>query len=178
MAESDFITILILAGLLIVLIIIAAYVIYTKRIAVITAEIDERARKQYEAWRQRDYELVVAQQSSVAQREAQAELNQWKIDNETFFRQDAIARSRAVIVGKVIEHLVPYTPYIFPYNPKDARFIGSPIDLIVFDGCDEEEVRQVIFLEIKSGASALTRRQRQIRDAVEGGRVVWRVLST
>lgn len=177
MSENDFITILFLTGLLVVVILIAAYAIYNKKIAAITAEIDERARNQYETWREHDYESVVAQQKSVARREAEAELNQWKIENEAFYRQDAIARSRAVIVGKVIEHLVPYTPYIFPYNPKDARFIGSPIDLIVFDGSDEGEIRQVIFLEIKSGSSALSPRQRQIRDAVEDGRVVWRILN-
>ena len=38
------------------------------------------------------------------------ELNQWKIDYEAGIRQDAISRSRAVIVGKVAEHLVPYMP--------------------------------------------------------------------
>lgn len=178
MSENDLVVPLILTGLFVALVLIATYVVYTKKIATITAEIDQRARKQYETWRQRDYESLVAQQNSVAQREAQVELNQWKIENEAFFRQDAITRSRAVIVGKVIEHLVPYTPAVFPYNPKDARFIGSPIDLIVFDGCDEGEVRQVIFLEIKSGSSSLSRRQRQIREAVENGRVVWRVLPT
>ncbi len=80
-----------------------------------------------------------------------------------------------MIVGKVTEHLVPHMP-VFPYNPKDARFIGSPIDLIVFDGADEGMVRDVIFLEIKTGSSSLSPRQKQIKDAIDAGRVLWRVL--
>jgi predicted Holliday junction resolvase-like endonuclease len=177
MVQIDVALILAVAGLLLILVVVAAYVVYQKKVSAISADIDARARSQYEAWRQRDYQTLVQEQSLIARREAQAELNEWKIANEAFFRQDAIARSRSVIVGKVMEHLVPYTPSVFPYNPKDARFIGSPIDLVVFDGCDEGEIRQVIFLEVKSGTSNLSGRQRQIRDAVQAGKVVWRVLN-
>ena len=52
--------------------------------------------------------------------------------------------------------------------------MGSPIDLIVFDGLDEESLREIYFVEVKTGASAsLTSRQRQIRDAIKAGRVRW-----
>jgi len=124
---------LILVAALFLVILLILYVVYTKKISALTAQIDERARNEYQKWRQRDYESLVAQQTAVAHRESQTQLNQWKIDNEAVIRQDAIARSRAVIVGKVVEHIVPYAP-VFPYNPKDARFVGSPVDLIVFDG--------------------------------------------
>lgn len=87
-------------------------------------------------------------------------------------RRDAIERSRFVTVGKVTEQIAPWLPD-FPFNPKDARFIGSPIDLIVFDGCDEGAVQRIVFVEIKTNTSALTPRQRQIRDAVVSGRVEW-----
>ncbi|MGQ0816064.1 MAG: Holliday junction resolvase-like protein [Gemmatimonadota bacterium] len=99
----------------------------------------------------------------------------WRIDNESLIRQDAIDRSRSVTIGKVTEHMAPWLPR-FPYNPKDARFIGSPIDMIVFDGCDDEDMRRIIFLEIKTSTSGLTTRQRQIRDAVLAGKVEWREL--
>lgn len=65
---------------------------------------------------------------------------------------------------------------IFPYNPKEVRFVGSPIDLIVFDGLDEGELRDIIFLEVKTGNSSLSNRQRQIKDAILAGRVLWREL--
>lgn len=97
------------------------------------------------------------------------------LQKASVIRRDAVERSRFVTAGKVTEQIAPWLPD-FPYNPKDARFIGSPIDLIVFDGCDEGDVRKVVFFEIKTNASALSKRQRQIRDAIEGGRVEWREL--
>src|ERR687887_287912 len=73
---------------------------------------------------------------------------------------DAIQRSRAIIIGKVTEHVVPYLPD-FAFNPKDARFIGSPVDLVVFDGLDDEAVKQIVFVEVKaSTTTSLTKRER------------------
>jgi len=112
----------------------------------------------------------------VAQREAGADLQKWKIENEVLIRQDAINRSRAVIIGKVTEHLIPFLT-TFPYNPKDVRFVGSPVDLIVFDGLDEGLLRQIILIEVKTGTSTLTTRQRQIRDIITSGKVIWRELN-
>ncbi|MBK7599648.1 MAG: hypothetical protein IPJ07_14450 [Acidobacteria bacterium] len=95
--------------------------------------------------------------------------------NEVSIRQDAIFRSQAVIRGKITEHLAPYMP-LFPYNPKDVRFVGSPIDFIVFDGADDDYINEIVFLEVKSGNSSLNPRQRKIKEAVLNGRVVWREL--
>jgi predicted Holliday junction resolvase-like endonuclease len=77
-----------------------------------------------------------------------------------------------VTVGKVSEQLLPYLPG-FRFNPKDARFLGSPVDLVVFDGLSEGELRGVWFLEVKTGNAALSGRERQIRDAILEKRVGW-----
>ncbi len=74
-------------------------------------------------------------------------------------------RSQAVITGKVSEPIAPYSPF-FPYNPKEARFIGSPIDFVVFDGIEEGELRGVILLDVKTGSASLSSKQRLIRDAI------------
>lgn len=95
--------------------------------------------------------------------------------NERLIRKDAVARSRSVTVGKVTEQIAPWLPD-FPFNPKDARFIGSPIDMIVFDGCDDGNVKRVVFLEIKTSTSNLSTRQRQIRDAIKAGHIEWQEL--
>lgn len=153
----------------------SAAVIFAVLYLIARFDIERAARRRYEQWRASDLQRVVEEQRQVARREAQAELEQWRNRNESAIRQDAIERSRSVIVGKVTEHVTPWIP-AFPYNPKDARFIGSPIDMIVFDGCDEDDVRRIIFLEIKTNASALTARQRQIRDAILARRVEWREL--
>ena len=96
----------------------------------------------------------------------------WKARHTGAIRLDAIQRSQAVTMGKVSEQLVPYLPD-FPFNPKDARFLGSPVDLVVFDGLDEGQVRRVVFIEVKTGASGLSGRERQVRDAIQARRVEW-----
>ena len=96
----------------------------------------------------------------------------WKVRYTTSIREDAVQRSQAVTAGKVYEQLIPYLPG-FPFNPKDVRFLGSPIDLVVFDGLAEGQVRRVVFLEVKTGRAGLTSRERSVRDAVQAGEVEW-----
>jgi len=96
----------------------------------------------------------------------------WRAKHAGAIRADAVARSLAVTVGKVSEQLVPYLPG-FGYNPKDARFLGSPVDFVVFDGLDAGALRRVVFLEVKTGAAALSTRERQVRDAIGSGRIAW-----
>jgi predicted Holliday junction resolvase-like endonuclease len=97
---------------------------------------------------------------------------QWKSRYTRTIRQDAIQRSQAVTSGKVHEQLVPYLPG-FPYNPKDVRFLGSPVDLVVFDGLAAGRLRRIIFVEVKTGSSALTQRERSVREIVEEREVDW-----
>ena len=96
----------------------------------------------------------------------------WKFRYAASIREDAVQRSLAVTAGKVHEQLVPYLPE-FGFNPKDARFLGSPVDLVVFDGLAAGELRRVVFLEVKTGGAALTARERQVRDVIEARAVAW-----
>jgi predicted Holliday junction resolvase-like endonuclease len=96
----------------------------------------------------------------------------WKLQYTASIREDAVQRSQAVTAGKVYEQLIPYLPG-FPYNPKDVRFLGSPIDLVVFDGLHAGEVRQIVFVEVKTGNSTLTHRERSVRDVIQAGEVGW-----
>jgi predicted Holliday junction resolvase-like endonuclease len=96
----------------------------------------------------------------------------WKREFERRIREDAVKKSQAVTLGKVTEHLIPYLPD-FAYNPRDVRFLGSPIDLIVFDGLDEGDLGDIVFIEVKTGDSDLNNRERRVREAVQGKRVRW-----
>jgi len=108
---------------------------------------------------------------------AQANFERWKIEYETVIRQDAIKKSQAVTIGKVTEHIIPYFGDIFPYNPKEARFIGSPIDLIVFDNMETDlENVSVHFIEVKTASSNLTPKQKAIKFAILNKRVEWKEL--
>jgi hypothetical protein len=96
----------------------------------------------------------------------------WKMRYTVAVRDDAVQRSLAVTAGKVHEQLIPYLPG-FDYNPKDVRFLGSPVDLVVFDGLADGEVRRIIFVEVKTGRATLTQRERSVRDVVQCRRVEW-----
>jgi predicted Holliday junction resolvase-like endonuclease len=69
-----------------------------------------------------------------------------------------------VILGQITEQLVPFLDQ-FPYNPKQCQFLGQPIDYIIFE--DEK----VIFVEVKSGNSRLSKKQRLIKSNIEEGKV-------
>jgi predicted Holliday junction resolvase-like endonuclease len=101
-------------------------------------------------------------------------LQRWVIENEERIRKDAANRSVRIVMGKVTEHLIPFSEAFNQFNPKDARFIGSPIDLIVFDGAEDKRDEITIwFVEIKTGTSALSTRQKKIMEAVKQKRVEW-----
>ncbi|WP_443735814.1 Holliday junction resolvase-like protein [Treponema sp.] len=86
-------------------------------------------------------------------------------------RNDAVKRSRAVLGGQFGEQLAPFLPD-FPCNPGDARFIGKPVDYIAFPGTAEgRSVEEILLIEVKSGTSALSAREKEIREAVKKGRV-------
>lgn len=91
-----------------------------------------------------------------------------RISNE---RADAVKKSRAVLGGLAGEQLAPYLPG-FPCNPADARFVGKPIDFVAFSGAaDGGEIKEIIFVEVKSGEASLSKREREIKSCVEKGRV-------
>jgi predicted Holliday junction resolvase-like endonuclease len=87
-------------------------------------------------------------------------------------RDTAVKQSRAVLSGQFTEQLAPYLPD-FPWRPTEARFIGKPVDFLIFKGLDEGKVDEIIFVEVKSGKSTLSTKERNVRDAVEGKRVSW-----
>jgi len=91
-------------------------------------------------------------------------------------RQSAISQSRAVLGGKFTEQLAPYLPE-FRYDPTEARFIGSPIDLVVFPGLASGDPQEIIIMEIKSGKNCqLTPQQQKIRRLIEDGMVRWELI--
>lgn len=88
-------------------------------------------------------------------------------------RADAINRSRASLGGKFSENLSPYFPD-FPFHPTEMRWLGSPVDYIIFKGMDNDKIEELIFLEIKSGKSVLTAREKQIKKLIEEKKVSWK----
>ena len=89
----------------------------------------------------------------------------------------SVNTSRAVLKGKMAEQFAPILPE-FPYLPSDAKFLGDPIDYVVFSGYSEfreglvdANAIEVIFIDIKSGQARLSKGQQAIAQAISDGRV-------
>ena len=86
-------------------------------------------------------------------------------------REKAVKKSREILGGQFGEQIAPFLPN-FPCNPGDCKFLGQPVDFIAFPGSAEgKSVDEVLFIEVKSGRSQLSEREKQIRSAIKNGRV-------
>jgi predicted Holliday junction resolvase-like endonuclease len=74
----------------------------------------------------------------------------------------------------VYEKILPFLPG-FPYSPKDMVFIGKGFDYLVLDGLAETgNIREIVFLEVKTGTSKLNGNERAVKDAVCSQRISWK----
>lgn len=105
-----------------------------------------------------------------------AQLDIWKSEFEDKIRRESLERSRSALKGRVGEQLAPLLP-MFKYEPSDARFIGSPVDYVIFRGHSKEDPEGVTFVDIKTGKSArLTPKQRSFKEVIERGNVEWETI--
>ena len=88
------------------------------------------------------------------------------------YRKEAIMKSRAVLGGQFSEQLAPYLPN-FKFSPTECRFIGKPIDFIVFKGADNKEIDEVIFVEVKSGNAKINSHEKNLKDTIDKKKVRW-----
>jgi predicted Holliday junction resolvase-like endonuclease len=76
-------------------------------------------------------------------------------------------KSSEVRLGHIAETLAPFLDQ-FEFDPETCTFMGRPIDYISF-GDDK-----ITFIEVKSGKSQLSAKQRHIRDLVNDKKVTWK----
>ncbi len=92
-------------------------------------------------------------------------------------RKESVDQSRSTLKGKMAEQTAPLLPG-FSFLPADARFLGDPIDYVVFHGYSRArdknanlDALEVVIVDIKQGAAQLSPAQRAIARAIEEGRV-------
>lgn len=90
--------------------------------------------------------------------------SQLKFQEEQYAKLFGQKKSSEVRTGKITEQIAPFLED-YPLNSSTARFIGDPIDFVHFD---EDGVT---FVEVKSGKSQLSKKQRMIRDLIKEGKV-------
>lgn len=92
-----------------------------------------------------------------------------KLAAETEARKKVLSQKKSgeVRLGHIAETLAPFLDQ-FEFEPERCSFLGQPIDYISF-GDDE-----ITFIEVKSGNSQLSQKQRHIRDLVKQKAVSWK----
>tara|TARA_R110000822_G_C15102455_1_gene472050 strand:- start:268 stop:699 length:432 start_codon:yes stop_codon:yes gene_type:complete len=112
------------------------------------------------------YRKTLAIQSKLSQTEVEFEKERSDI------RIDAKKRSGAVQWGLAIENFVPFMDE-FPLRPEDVNFLGKPIDYIGYKNTGSKTKCEVHFIEVKSGNAFLLPKQKNIKKAIQEGRVYW-----
>lgn len=74
-------------------------------------------------------------------------------------------RSAYVKFGKTFEQFVPFTKDFTQEEKNGFVFLGMPIDGVIFG---EDKIK---FIEIKTGASQLSGKQKRIKKMIENGQV-------
>lgn len=79
--------------------------------------------------------------------------------------------AKSVNIGLILERLAP-TMGGFRFNHNDCRSLFDPIDYVIFEGLSTRgEVAKILFVEIKTGRSPLSRKQKEIRSVVQDKKV-------
>jgi len=98
-------------------------------------------------------------------------------------KQKGRAASAHTTKGQILEKWCPFIehPEIDPdWEAKNWTFMGQPIDYIIFDWRNDKTINladgKVVMLDVKSGKSQLTTKQRRIRDLIQAGKVEWRTI--
>lgn len=97
-------------------------------------------------------------------------------------RKQSVKQSRSTLKGQMAEQMAPMLPG-FDYVPADSKFLGDPIDYVIFngltnarDGDGSFDDLEVVLIDVKYGKSQLNSAQRAIAQAVEAGRVRFEVV--
>lgn len=126
---------------------------------------NKEALKKWEALKEQNIELQSTFDSKIKEAVEKA-------------RADSIKRQRSILKGQATEQLAPYINS--NYNPKDYKFMGDPIDYIIFDGMSdvntkEDEIKKIILMDIKTGKSQLNKVQKAVKKCIEAGNVEFQV---
>jgi predicted Holliday junction resolvase-like endonuclease len=112
----------------------------------------------------------------LVKRIARSLFGKWAEKKLSWELNKSLEAQRHVIKGKISEQLFPLL-YEKAGNLSDFRFIGSPIDYIVFEGLSDGDASNdkvdIKFIEVKTGNARLSSTEERIKNAVEDKRVTW-----
>jgi len=108
----------------------------------------------------------------------QGELDERAVElGKRTIRADVGAERQAIAtgLGKILEKVIP-AHKDFKVTLGDCRPLFEPIDLIAFNGLSTGSIDSVTFYEIKTGKARLNAHEKMVKEAVEDGRVEYKVM--
>lgn len=96
-------------------------------------------------------------------------------EEEQKIRDEAIQRGRAQ-VPKLIKKAMDPRIVSLKYDPYDIKALLHPIDFVVFDGMNKNNMKNVVLLSRKTENSHLTILQKGISKVVEKKQYDWKVV--
>ena len=78
--------------------------------------------------------------------------------------------TKSVNFGKLLEKFL-LTMKDFKWELSDCRFLGDPIDFVIFQGLSAGKIESVRFMEVKSGNARLNDHQKNIKEAIENNKI-------
>jgi predicted Holliday junction resolvase-like endonuclease len=103
-------------------------------------------------------------------------IRRWKEKELSKEVDRALNAQRSIVKGQISEELFPMVSRRFG-DVADFRFVGDPIDYVVFQGLSEQSDANIKinikFVEVKTGSARLNLSEKLVKDAVENKRVSW-----
>jgi predicted Holliday junction resolvase-like endonuclease len=109
---------------------------------------------------------------TLRKREEELEEERIAMDEKVRKRIDTSVKVR---FGQVVQNILPE---FSAYRPDEMRWLGDPVDWVVFDGKQSGSIKEVVFMEGKStDKTPLKPIQRELQKAVTEKRVTFRTIS-
>ena len=101
-------------------------------------------------------------------KEREIELKNYLINAPKRSERGAISSNLGTIMQNFLPHNKEFSRNI---SMADSRFLSAQIDIIVFDGAANNDVKHISFMDAKTGDGKLEPNQKQISDIVTNGKV-------
>ena len=106
---------------------------------------------------------------STQQQLTQLKFREWLSDNEFDIRRTAIQKMNPHMLSNISSEL-DILKNNFTFNPKDIKFTGRFIDLIIFDGAADEEFVNIYFIDIRrQGVTTKLNYKKMVEYAITNG---------
>lgn len=102
---------------------------------------------------------------------------EWLSENEFDIRRTAIRQMNSHILDNISNGL-SIIKNNFAFNPKDIKFTGRFIDLIIFDGAADEEFVNIYFIDIqRPGISTRHKFKEKVANAIKSGSITFQEIN-